>query len=187
MYKHIKLNVVAVLLSMLLPIYALATEVYFSPQGGTQKRIVELINGAKKSVDVAMYGFTSPEIAKALVKAKKRSVQVRILLDRTQAGGRESQSGYLRKRGLAVRFDHQSGIMHNKVGLIDSTVLITGSYNWTMSAEYSNQENCLILTTKDDPNIIQQYQQRFEYIWQLNEPRFVIPNIKQVLSNPFPY
>lgn len=168
MYKNLKTKLLAILLVICFPLYALATEVYFSPQGGAQKRIVELISEAKQSIDIAMYGFTSPEIASALVKANKRGVQIRIVLDRTQAAGRESQSDYLQEHGLNVRLDHQKGIMHNKVGIIDKTILITGSYNWTRSAEDTNQENCLVITNEDDPNVIQQYRERFEYIWQLN-------------------
>lgn len=169
MYKHLKTKLLAILLAICFPLYSLAIEVYFSPQGGTQKRIIELINDAKKNIDIAMYGFTAPEIAEALVKAHKRGVQIRIVLDRTQAAGRESQSDYLQEH-LNVRIAHQKGIMHNKIGIIDKTVLITGSYNWTRSAEDSNAENCLVITNEDDPTVIQQYRERFEYIWQLNEP-----------------
>ena len=52
--------------------------------------------------------------------------------------------------------------MHNKFAVIDDHILITGSFNWTPTAERNNEENLLII--KDAP-IIAKYRERFEYLW----------------------
>lgn len=151
---------------ILLPIWqAFPDEVYFSPQGGIQERIVEELGSAKKSINIMMYSLTSDELARAIVKAHNKGVKVRILLDKTQSRGNESKSDYLVNHDIDVRIEHQKGIMHLKVAIIDDSIAITGSYNWTSNAELMNQENMLVI---DTPEIVQRYQERFKYLWELN-------------------
>ena len=110
-----------------------------------------------------MYYLTSREIAQELVKAKERGVVIRIFLDQSQENSKYSKSRYLMKRGVEVRYYVGSGLMHNKFAVIDGNVLITGSFNWTPTADRENQENLLIMTDKD---LIKQYSGRFEFLWK---------------------
>lgn len=139
------------------------TRVYFSPDGGCQDVIISEIGRAGKSIDIAMYTFTSREIAEELVRAKDRGVRVRVVLDKGQETQTYSKSRYLIKRGFDVKYHAGSGIMHNKFAIIDGAVLITGSFNWTPTADRKNEENLLLIT---DPGIIKKYQERFEYLWE---------------------
>jgi Phosphatidylserine/phosphatidylglycerophosphate/cardiolipin synthases and related enzymes len=139
------------------------TNVLFSPNGGCQDAIVSEINKAQKTIDIAMYYLTSREIAVELVKAKDRNIIIRIVLDKSQEIQKFSKSRYLIKRGFEVKYHTGSGIMHNKFALIDNKVLITGSFNWTSTADQKNEENLLIMT---DEELIKKYQKRFEYLWQ---------------------
>jgi len=139
------------------------TSVYFSPNGGCQKAIISEISKAQKTIDIAMYYLTSREIAQELVKAKDRNVRVRIVLDKSQETQTYSKSRYLIKRGFEVKYHTGSGLMHNKFAIIDSKMLITGSFNWTPTADQKNEENLLIMTDKD---LIKKYQTRFEYLWE---------------------
>jgi len=132
-------------------------QVYFSPNGGCQDVIISEIRKSQKSIDIAMYYLTSREIAQELVKAKDRVVVVRIVLDKSQETQKYSKSRYLIKRGFDVKYHAGSGLMHNKFAVIDSKVLITGSYNWTPTANEKNEENLLIMT---DEQLIKRYQQR---------------------------
>jgi len=139
------------------------TQVYFSPNGECQDAIVAEINKAQKTIDIAMYYLTSREIAQELVKAKDRGVVVRIVLDKSQETQKYSKSRYLIKRGFDVKYHTGSGLMHNKFAIIDGKVLITGSFNWTPTADQKNEENLLIMT---DEALIKKYQERFEYLWE---------------------
>ena len=139
------------------------TKVYFSPNGGCQDAIVSQISKAQRTIDIAMYYLTSREIAQELVKAKERKVTVRIVLDQGQETQNYSKSRYLIKRGFEVKYHIGSGIMHNKFALIDGKVLLTGSFNWTPTANEKNEENLLIITDKD---LIKKYEERFEYLWK---------------------
>jgi len=141
------------------------TKVYFSPNGGCQDAIISQINKAKKSIDVAMYNLTSREIAKELVNAKERGVKVRVFMDEKAArDNKYAKDKYLSQSGIEVRhYRADKGIMHNKFAVIDNAVLITGSFNWTPTANRENEENLLIIT---DTDVVKQYFRRFEHMWQ---------------------
>ncbi|MEI7998724.1 MAG: phospholipase D-like domain-containing protein [Candidatus Omnitrophota bacterium] len=139
------------------------TQVYFSPNGGCQKAVIAQIQKAHKTIKIAMYDLTSGAIAQELVKAKKRDVIVQIVLDSHQEKQTPSKGSYLTQRGCEVHLHKGSGLMHNKFAIFDGKVLLTGSFNWTVSAEQRNEENLLVLS---DETLIREYEKRFEYLWQ---------------------
>lgn len=105
---------------------------------------LESIQSARKTFLFAMYSFTNPSIAEALVAAQQRGVAVRGVLDREQAAGPLSMAHALRVAGLDVRLDGRSGLMHDKAWVADGKTTGLGSYNWTFSAQHSNVEVLLI-------------------------------------------
>jgi len=114
-----------------------------------------------------MYTFTNSRIAWALVKAYERGVRVRVLLDGQQASDKYSKGTFLSKRGIFVVYDRMPGLMHNKFCIIDDKIVITGSYNWTATAEEKNEENLLVI---HDYNVAKVYKERFNYLLKLNVP-----------------
>ena len=137
-------------------------EVYFSPNGGCQQAVVSEIGQATQTIDVAMYYLSSKEIARALIKAHEKNVRVRIVLDQGQEIESVSKSGYFIRHGIEVRYHLGFGLMHNKFAVIDGKSLITGSFNWTSTAEESNEENLLIIS---DASVIEKFEERFNYLW----------------------
>jgi len=142
--------------------------VFFSPKGGATGEIIKQIDNAESYIDIAMYSFTYEPIAEAIIKAKNRGVKIRILMDKGQSQGRYSKYKFFLDNDIAVIQDRHAGIMHNKIAVIDGKVLFTGSYNWTESAEESNQEN--LLEFIDEEEIIKVYQERLDYLWEFNKP-----------------
>lgn len=142
------------------------SKVFFSPNGGCENAVIEEITKAQKTIDIAMYYFTSRKIAEELVKAKERGVQIRIVLDKSQETQAYSKSRYLLNKGIDVRFWSGSGLQHNKFVIIDQKILITGSFNWTPTAENKNAENLLVM---DDNNLIKKYRTEFEELWKQNK------------------
>jgi phosphatidylserine/phosphatidylglycerophosphate/cardiolipin synthase-like enzyme len=136
--------------------------VYFSPNGGCQEAVISEIRKAAQTIDIAMYYLSSRDIAQALVKARENNVRVRIVLDQGQEIESASKSGYLIKHGFDIRYHLGFGLMHNKFAIIDGKSLITGSFNWTLTAEERNEENLLIIT---DEGTIAKYEERFDYLW----------------------
>ncbi len=93
-------------------------EVAFSPNGGCTADTVRFIGEARKSVRLAAYGLTSNPISKALVDAKKRGVDVRVVVDKEHDGKRDGDNGsanFLAANGMPVRVDTAVRIQHNKV------------------------------------------------------------------------
>ena len=155
--------IIVLSLSIISLTFAEPVKVYFSPNGGCQETVIQEISKAQKTIDIAMYNLTTRKISQELVNAKARGVQIRIFLDQGEGNGKYSKGRYLMDKGVDVRFYAGTGLMHNKFAVIDNKVLITGSFNWTASAERDNQENLLIIT---DENVIKQYAQRFEMLWR---------------------
>jgi phosphatidylserine/phosphatidylglycerophosphate/cardiolipin synthase-like enzyme len=119
--------------------------VYFSPKGGCTEAIVSAIAGAKRTVFVQAYTFTSAPIAKALVEAHKRGVDVQVILDKSNLHGKYSSTDLLIHAGIPTRIDAIAAIAHNKVIVIDNETVVTGSFNFTNAAEEHNAENLLVI------------------------------------------
>jgi phosphatidylserine/phosphatidylglycerophosphate/cardiolipin synthase-like enzyme len=146
--------------------------VYFSPNGGATDQLVHLINQAKTSVEVQAYSFTSDPIINALIAAKQRGVAVTIILDRSHLEYRNYRTGKTTTEpsfalkafynaGIPTYIDYRYDIAHNKIMLIDGSTIITGSFNYSNSAEHFNAENMLVI--QNLPALYARYQTNFEY------------------------
>jgi phosphatidylserine/phosphatidylglycerophosphate/cardiolipin synthase-like enzyme len=122
--------------------------IFFSPRGGCTEVIVKELNGAKKNIYVQAYSFTSAPIAEALVKAKKRKVNVEIILDKSQRSEKYSSADFVSHAEIPTYIDAKHAIAHNKIMIIDEEKVITGSFNFTKAAEQSNAENLLVIEDK---------------------------------------
>jgi phosphatidylserine/phosphatidylglycerophosphate/cardiolipin synthase-like enzyme len=164
--RNIKYSILAflvLLLSITISISTLAkTEVYFSLSDNPQKEIIENINQAEAFINIAMYIFTDREIALPLAKARERGVKVRLYLDKDQVDYQYSQSRFLVQKGIKTRISSNNYIMHHKFAIIDNRLLLTGSYNWTFSANNRNDENLMVI---DDPETIEIFQNQFINLW----------------------
>jgi phosphatidylserine/phosphatidylglycerophosphate/cardiolipin synthase-like enzyme len=135
-------------------------QVYFSPYGGCTQAICQEINQAKSEILIQAYGFTSAPITKAVSDAVKRGVKVTALLDKSNRTAKYSAATFLEHAGARVMIDAQcQGIAHSKVMIIDRSILITGSFNFTKAAEEKNVENVLII--KEEPQVVQKYLEHF--------------------------
>ena len=109
--------------------------VYFSPEGGATRAVVDALSLATNSVFVQAYSFTSAPIAEALVQARRRGVRVAVLLDGSQRTEKYSEADFLTHQQIPTWIDARHAIAHNKIILIDRRVVITGSFNFTRSAD----------------------------------------------------
>lgn len=141
---------------------------YFSPLGGCTAAIIDALAAAKKTVLVQAYSFTSAPIAKALVDAHKRGVDVQVILDKSQRTERYTSATFLANEGVPTYIDEKHKIAHNKVMIIDGRTLITGSFNFTKSAEEGNAENLLVIN--NCPELAQRYAQNWREHLQHSEP-----------------
>jgi phosphatidylserine/phosphatidylglycerophosphate/cardiolipin synthase-like enzyme len=135
-------------------------EVLFSPWDDAEGRLITTIGNARQSIHVQAYLLTSRSIAKALMQAHQRGVRVRVLTDDEMLANNEhSQIHKLAAAGIPVWLETRYANAHNKVMLIDAEgvhpAVITGSYNFTWSAQARNAENMLIL--RDNPALAEAY------------------------------
>jgi phosphatidylserine/phosphatidylglycerophosphate/cardiolipin synthase-like enzyme len=137
--------------------------VYFCPEDSCSARIVREIEDANNYVYIAAYIFTHEALADAVARAEARGVEVKVLLERENAS-----SGYSRKRvlvnsGAEVREDLNPALMHNKFCVIDGRLVITGSFNYTFSADTKNDENLVFIRSGETA---QRYRQKFEELFR---------------------
>lgn len=135
-------------------------DVYFSPKGGCTEAIIKNINKAKKTIQVQAYSFTSASIANALIEAKNNGKEILVILDDSNLTDKYSLMSKLYDFKVPVIVDSKHKISHNKIIIIDEEIIITGSFNFSKSAEESNAENLLIINNK---GLAKKYIDNFHY------------------------
>jgi len=146
----------------------------FSPAGKCSSLIIREIQQAKKELLVAVYAFTSDELATAVVQAKKRGLAVQVVIDRDfDAGNERSKGKFLEAQRVPVRRIaaiksnppvKEAGLMHQKFAVFDRNTLLTGSYNWTHAADRLNDENLLFF--RDAGPLAEEYRRTFLQLWE---------------------
>lgn len=132
-------------------------QVCFTPQSNCTYKIIQAIKTAKHTILVQAYSFTSRPIIRALVAAKRKNIDVKMLLDKSLIINTDryySPIPYFQKKDIWLRIDYLPDIAHNKVIIIDNSTVITGSFNFTRAAQKNNTENVLIIS---DPKLAQKY------------------------------
>jgi phosphatidylserine/phosphatidylglycerophosphate/cardiolipin synthase-like enzyme len=125
-------------------------EVLYAPRDAPLDRLVALYQQAKHYIYVSVYGLTSPRAVEALVAAKKRGVDVRILTDqeRTLDAKQYTALQTLRLAAIPIRINQHEGLMHLKEVVIDDEITTSGSMNHTTSGNSYNDERMDIITDR---------------------------------------
>ena len=139
---------------------ATATEhavVYFSPNDQVEKRLINMIEKEKKSICVAIYCMTHRGIASALIEAKKRGVDVEVIVDRFSVRVK-APLGKMVEAGIPVHvWDPDPGrrkkahrpLMHHKFCVFGDDMVWTGSFNFTYEASRMHEENAIVIRDAD--------------------------------------
>jgi phosphatidylserine/phosphatidylglycerophosphate/cardiolipin synthase-like enzyme len=131
-------------------------EVGFSPEGSGEQLVLKVINSAQRSVLVSAYSFTSSPVVAALLDAKKRGVDVRVVADyrnnlqEDRTGKGRAALSALANAGVPVRTIDVYPIHHDKVVIVDRIHVQTGSFNYSQSAAKANSENVIVLWNNPD-------------------------------------
>ena len=145
----------------------MADDILFSREGSVQAFIERLIGAATISVEAALYRLNNPSLAHALEEACRRGVRIRLVLDRNKFEEDPATRQLLSEVSFPVRViygrENRGSKMHHKFALFDSSVALTGSYNWTIESERHNYENLLILRA---PGQLQRFREEFEELWR---------------------
>lgn len=136
-------------LALAVPVATLAAtiQVGFSPEGSARTLVLNVIDTAQHKLRVMAYSLTASDITRALVKARKRGVDVRVVVDKGESERRYMAHALntLASAGIPVRTDDHYQIQHDKVIVADGQTTETGSFNFSHSAESSNSENVIVV------------------------------------------
>ncbi len=148
----------------------------FSPKDRIiTNNIIPLIKNAKKYIYIPTFIITHEELSNELISAKKRGVDVKIIVDATNVYSRKSKVKELRNAGVQVKVENYAGKIHSKSIIIDDKYIIAGSMNFTNSGENKNDENVLII---DDFTLAKYYKGFFEYLWKKIPERYLQHSIR---------
>ncbi len=128
--------------------------------------IIAALNKTRTHADLAVFTITDDRVSRAVRDAHQRGVKIRILSDNDKSADLGSDIEGLSRLGVEVRIDRTPVHMHHKFAILDGSVLLNGSYNWTRSASLENHENLVI---SHDPSLIAAFTGEFTHCWNLGE------------------
>ena len=137
------------------PGYPTDRRTFYSPRDNSHACLNFVLGSAQSSIALSMYGFTDPTLLATLVGLVKAGLTTLVVLDSSQLTGPTEKANVaplLALRAtcpnlrLSVGTSEDDAIMHHKSGVIDGTVIFTGSTNWSDSGEekQDNQLTCAI-------------------------------------------
>ncbi len=130
------------LLGSLPAIAAPSVQAGFSPEGSAEQLVFKTIEAAQHNIRLMGYSFTSPEVAGALISAKRRGVDVRGNTGKNNNASWVTMN-LLTSAGIPVRTVSVYKILHDKVIVSDGRHTEVGSFNYSRAADRSNSENVL--------------------------------------------
>lgn len=133
-------------------------ENYFAPEDNVMEKVVATISGAKSTIRFLAFSFTDQDLANQMVALANDGVTIEGVFETRGASTESSMCSYLTQNGASIRTDGNKYTMHHKVIIVDSQVVIFGSFNFSNNADKSNDENLLIIY---DTKLARDYEQEF--------------------------
>ncbi len=136
---------------------------FFSPGTACRDAIIHQLNIANSDLRICVFTISDDLITDAIIKAKKRGINILILTDNDKLYDLGSDINRLAGEGIEIKVDNTSNHMHHKFMLVDDRILVNGSYNWTRSAAKFNQENIIVTA---DRTLMNMFQKEFDKLWK---------------------
>jgi cardiolipin hydrolase len=152
--------------SALLEPTPVTTDAFFSPGESCRNVIIRQIESATKQLSICVFTISDDIITNSLLTAHKKGVPIKLITDNDKSFDMGSDVEQLARAGISVKMDTTPNHMHHKFMVTDQRTLITGSYNWTLSAARYNHEN--ILVTRE-AGVIKSFSQQFDQLWGVME------------------
>ncbi len=150
--------------------------VYFSPQDkALSNHVLLLIKNSRKYIYIPAFLFTHKALCTEIINAKKRGVDIKVIIDATNTYGEHSAFKKLRNSGVPVKVENFAGKMHAKALIIDDEYLIAGSTNFSNSGENRNDENLLIIKNS---RLTSFYRNYFDYLWNKIPDKYLKYTVK---------
>ena len=137
-------------------------QVLFSPEDKVVDNLLALLNDAQVSIRFLAFSFTDYPMAQAMIARAQAGVDVQGVFETFGSNRPRSELKVLWCAGLPVRQDGNSSFLHDKVLIIDNSIVVTGSLNFSSSADDENEENVVII---DNAEIASLYLQEYQKNW----------------------
>jgi phosphatidylserine/phosphatidylglycerophosphate/cardiolipin synthase-like enzyme len=149
--------------SLLQSAAAQQSRAFFSPGDDCRNAIVQQMNFSLRELKICVFTISDDAITRAILNAHRKGVAIRIITDNDKSFDHGSDIAQLARQGIPVKMDVTKNHMHHKFLVSDKKSLITGSYNWTLSAARYNHEN--ILLTRE-AGVIDAFSRGFDQLWE---------------------
>ncbi|SMC17438.1 PLD-like domain-containing protein [Clostridium acidisoli DSM 12555] len=128
------------------------------------EQLIKVINSSKSTLDIAIYSLTKKSIVNAIIQAKDRKVNVRIMTDKIESKSKAEvkELALLQKDNIPIKANSHPGLLHIKMTIADKNIATTGSYNYTENASTKNDE---ILVIINDSKVAEGFDSEFENMW----------------------
>lgn len=145
-------------------------EVGFSPEGSARELVLQTIGSARRSIRMLAYSFQAPDILQALVDARARGVEVRIVVDKKRNLGKASRKAmdFVTRHGVELRTNANFRVHHDKTIIVDGNTVETGSFNFALPSEALNSENVVVIHGM--PEVSAQYLAHWQSRWDGGRP-----------------
>lgn len=153
-------------------------------EGVVAEEIIRQIKSAKDSLDIAVAHLDHQGLAEAVLKVNARNqnsdpsddVKIRVMVDYGEFSSPHSKARLFEKAGIPVRYKFyslayeypRSQKMHHKAVIVDGKTLVSGSYNWSDTAEFSNYENVIVHRCAKNKPLLEAFENQFDHLWNLN-------------------
>lgn len=137
-------------------------QVLFSSEDQAVSSLIALVNDAQVSIRFLAFSFTDYPLAQAMIERARAGVDVKGVFETFGSGSPGSELRTFWCAGLPVRQDGNSSFLHHKVILVDGAIVVTGSLNFSSSADEDNEENVVIL---ENSEIASLYLGEFDKLW----------------------
>lgn len=137
-------------------------DAYFSPGDACRNSIINQIMYASNKINICVFTISDDRITSAILDSHRRGKDVKIITDNDKSLDLGSDIDRLAKEGIAVKMDATPNHMHHKFMVVDDSVVVTGSYNWTLSAAKYNHEN-VVLTREG--GVVKSFIKEFSQLW----------------------
>ena len=137
-------------------------ENYFSPVDNVMDKLVSYVQGAQTSIRFIIFTYTDTNLANAMIARYQAGIDTQGVIENRGASNGAMVPLFCAK--VPVKLDGNKYTMHHKVIVIDGSIVITGSFNFTVSADKENDDNVLVIHNAD---LAKLYLQEFDRVWGL--------------------
>ena len=139
---------------------------FFCPQDSCAEQLIQHIDSSQKSIHMAIYSFTHDGIADALIRARQRGVDVKVVFDSDESKISSSVDERIQMAGISIARRNGPGYMHNKFTVIDGNIVATGSFNYSQNADTKNDENLIFIASDE---IASKFSIDFDILWAVSD------------------